>query len=428
MPQPIQCPKCGHDIELTEALARPLIDSARAQFERSSRAKEEEVSRREAALLSQARALEQTRAALEEQVETRVREQVKNAEAAARKFAQQQLGDEMQRVRTDAAAKDAMLADRDRKLAEAAKSELELRRERQLLREEREQFDLSMQRALDEERGRVRETALRDASEQYRLKSAEKDKLLADMQRKVEELQRKAEQGSQQLQGEVQELDLESFLRARFPRDTIEPVPKGQFGGDVLHRVCNDAGEVVGTLIWESKRTRAWKDEWLGKLRDDQRASRAELAVILTSVLPKGVDSFEHIEGVWVTGYKSMGPLTHALRHTLLEVSSARRANEGMQTKAETLYAYMIGPRFKQRVGAIIEAFSILQEDLDKERKAVTRMWAKRQEQIDRVMQSTVGMYGDLQGIAGKSLPQIRELELPGEESPDGPGSESVAP
>lgn len=413
MSQPILCPNCKHPIELTEALAKPLIDAARADFERATRSKEDDIARRESALAVQARSLEESRVSLEKQVEARVREQVQAAEANAKKQAQQQLGDELRRARDDAAAKDSMLAERDRKLADAAKAELELRRERQELREAKEQFELSMQRALDEERGKVRDAALRDAQEQYRLKAAEKDKLIADMQRKVEELQRKADQGSQQLQGEVQELDLESLLRARFPRDHIEPVPKGQFGGDVLQRVVNDSGQVCGSILWESKRTRKWENEWLSKLRDNQRTARAEVSAILSSVLPKGVESFEHVEGVWVTGYKALVPMTIALRQTLLEVAAARRAGEGVQSKAEMLYQYMTGPRFKQRIAAIIEAFSLMQEDLDKERKAVTKLWAKRQEQIDRVMQSTVGMYGDLQGIAGRSLPEIEGLDFP---------------
>ncbi|MGE3107903.1 MAG: DUF2130 domain-containing protein [Phycisphaerales bacterium] len=410
---PITCPGCGATIELTQALARPLIDAARADFEHAARLKDADIARREEALRAQARSLEESRAAIAAQVESQVLQRTKAIQEAASRSAQQQAALDLQRARDDAAAKDALIAQRDLQLAHAAKSELELRRERQQLTLEREQFDLTLQRTLDAERARVRESAMTDAAEHYRLRAAEKDKLIADMQRRLEDLQRKAEQGSQQLQGEVQELDLEALLRARFPRDLIEPVPKGSFGGDVLHRVVNDAGEIVGTIIWESKRTRTWSDAWLAKLRDDQRAACAELAVILSSAMPKGIDTFEHIDGVWVTGYKAAVPLTVSLRQALLEAAAARRAADGLASKAELLYAYMVGPRFKQRVEAILEAFSVLSDDLDKEKKAVMRLWAKRQEQIDRVMQTTAGMVGDLQGIAGRAMPSIKSLELP---------------
>ena len=228
---------------------------------------------------------------------------------------------------------------------------------------------------------------------------------------------RRVEQGSQQLQGEVQELELETLLRAKFPRDTIEPVPKGEFGGDTLHRIIGPLGQLCGTILWESKRTKNWSDGWLVKLRDDQRAAKAEIAVIVSQVLPKGVESFGLIDGVWVTHSRFMISVAAALRHSLIEVASARLALEGQQTKTEMVYQYLTGPRFRHRVEAIVESFSSMQEDLDKEKKAITKQWAKREEQIERVMGATVGMYGDLQAIAGKSLQEIEGLELTALES-----------
>jgi len=410
---PIMCPRCGESIELTEALARPLIDAARTTFEATAREREEKVARREREVLAKLGAVEQARAGVEQEVEGRLARERQAMEAALKKQAQQQCADEVLRAKQELAAKDAVLADREKKLAEAGRSELLLRQERQRLLEEREQFELLKQRAIDEERARIREGAMKDASEQYRLKAAEKDKLIADMQRRVEELQHKVEQGSQQLQGEVHELDLESLLKSKFPRDLIEPVPKGQFGGDVLQRVVSETGLTCGVLIWECKRTRNWSDSWLAKLRADQRTAKADVAVILTTTLPKGVEAFDRLEDVWVTGSKAVVPLALALRQSLIEVAGARQAGEGQQTKMEVVYQYLVGPRFKQRVSAIVEAFSSMQEDLDKEKKALTRQWAKREEQIERVMQATLGMYGDLQGIAGKSLPEIEGLEFP---------------
>ena len=227
-----------------------------------------------------------------------------------------------------------------------------------------------------------------------------------------EELKQKAEQGSQQLQGEVQELELENLLRAKFPFDSIEPVAKGEFGGDAVQRVMSSSGQTCGSILWESKRTKNWSDGWLVKLREDQRSAKAEIAVIVSHALPKDLDSFDIVDGVWITHPRAALPVATVLRNTLLQVNMARQVSEGQQTKTEMVYQYLTGPRFRQRVEAIVEAFSSMQEDLDKERKVIIKQWAKREEQIERVMNSTVGMYGDLQGIAGKSLQEIEGLEL----------------
>jgi hypothetical protein len=207
-------------------------------------------------------------------------------------------------------------------------------------------------------------------------------------------------------------MELEALLAAKFPRDTIEPVPKGEFGGDVLQRVIGPLNQVCGTILWECKRTKNWSDGWLPKLREDQRAAKAEIAVIISQALPKEVESFDLVDGVWVADPKVALPMAMSLRQTLIEVASVRQASEGQQTKMEMVYGYLTGPRFRQRVQAIVEAFSSMKEDLDREKKVITRQWAKREEQIDRVMQATVGMYGDLQGIAGRTLQEIEGLEF----------------
>jgi hypothetical protein len=273
-------------------------------------------------------------------------------------------------------------------------------------------MDLTIEKRVQAGLTATRDQARKEADEQIHLKLMEKDQQLASMQRQIEDLKRRAEQGSQQLQGEVQELDLEALLKAKFPRDTIEPVPKGEFGGDVVHRVLGPLGQQCGTILWESKRTKNWTDGWLPKLREDQRAAKAEIAVMVSQTLPKEVDTFDVIDGVWVTHPRTAIPVAIVLRHTLIEVACARQSGEGQQTKMEMVYEYLTGPRFRLRVQAIVEAFSTMQSDLDKERKAIMKQWAKREEQIERVIQATVGMYGDLQGIAGRSLQEIDGLGL----------------
>jgi hypothetical protein len=210
----------------------------------------------------------------------------------------------------------------------------------------------------------------------------------------------------------VLELQLESLLAAKFPHDRIEPVPKGEHGGDILQRVVLPTGTVCGTIIWETKRTKNWSDGWLSKLREDQRAAKAEVAVLVSAVLPKGVDTFDQIDDVCVAHPRAVLPVALFLRQRLIEVNSARLASEGQQTKMELVYQYLTGPKFRLRVQAIVETFSSMQEGLHKEKKVIMAQWEKRQEQIELVMQSTVGMYGDLQGIAGKTIQEIEGLEM----------------
>jgi hypothetical protein len=246
-----------------------------------------------------------------------------------------------------------------------------------------------------------------------KLRVLEREEQIASMQRQIDELKRKAEQGSQQMQGEVQELELEAMLRAKFPRDSIEPVPKGEFGGDILQGVMGPRNQACGTILWESKRTKHWSDGWLVKLREDQRRAKADVALIVSNNLPKGVHGFEHVDGIWVTESRYAFPLALALRQTLVEVANARQTREGQQTKMELVYQYLTGPHFRQRVAAIVEKFEEMRSDLEKERTAMTRIWAKREKQIRGVIEATAGMYGDLQGIAGKALEEIEALSLP---------------
>ncbi|MCL4519723.1 MAG: DUF2130 domain-containing protein [Thaumarchaeota archaeon] len=291
-----------------------------------------------------------------------------------------------------------------------AKAEIEkLKREKNELREEVAlEKEKEYSEKLKEERAKIQ----KQVDESSTLKIRELEKQLDDQKKLAEEMKRKAEQGSQQLQGEVQELELEQLLRTKFPHDVIEPVPKGEHGGDVLQHVMNPMNQLCGTIIWESKRTSAWSDKWLPKLREDQRVAKAEIAVIVSQALPKDVDLFDLVDGVYVTSPKAALAIALLLRQGLMETSSARLAFQGQESKMEMVYQYLTGPRFRQRVQAIVEAFSTMQDDLNSEKKAIMKQWAKREEQIEHVMQATVGMYGDLQGIAGKTMQEIEGLGL----------------
>ena len=408
----IICPNCKTEIKLTESLAAPLIESTRRDYEKRLAQKDADVAKRDAALREREEALSKAQQTIDDQVAEKLkleRGKIALEEAKKAKLV----------LQTDIDQKTQALADlqevvnqQNAKLADAQKAQADLLRKQRELDDAKREVELTVEKRVQEGLATTREQAKKEAEESLKLKVLEKEQTIASMGKQIEELRRKVEQGSQQLQGEVQELELEALLVAKFPRDTIEPVPKGEHGADALQHVVGPSGQPCGTIIWESKRTKNWSDGWLTKLREDQRTAKAEIAVIVSQSLPKGVETFGLVDNVWITHPKTVLPVAITLRHTLIEVAAARQASEGQQTKTEMIYQYLTGPRFRHRVEAIVEAFSSMKEDLDKEKKTITKQWAKREEQIDHVMQATVGMYGDLQGIAGKSLKEIQGLEM----------------
>jgi len=423
----IRCPKCNTDIKLTEGLAAPLIAATREQYEKQLSTTNAEMARREAALLEQSAKLKRSEQTLGTQVADQVAEQLRKERAAitadSEKKARQSVALEVEAKTREAADLQAALTANNMKLIEAQKAQADAVRLKRELEDSRRELELTIEKRIQEGLQASEAKARRRVEDETRLKMAEKDKLIADAQRQVDEMKRKMEQGSQQLQGEVQELEIEGLLRAKFARDTIEPVGKGERGADAIHRIFGPAGQICGTILWESKRTRNWSDSWLPKLREDQRTAKAEIAVIVTQVLPKGIESFDLIDGVWVCSHRCAIPVAIALRQSLIELAAARQAGEGLETKRDMVYQYLTGPRFRHRVQAIVEAFSDMKDDLDKERKVISKQWAKREEQIERVMQGTVGFYGDLQGIAGKTLREIEGLDMKllgdGDEQPE---------
>jgi len=408
----IICPHCHTGIKLTESLAAPLIAQSRKQFEAQLAAKEADFGRREAQLRQTRDELAKARATLDEQVAARLNaERVAIAEAEAGK-ARLMVADELGRRDRQLADLQQMLAANTAKLAEAQQAQVEMLRMQRELDDARREVELTVEKKVQENLAAVRDKARIEAEDAFKSKVAEKEAQLAGMQRQIEELRRKSEQGSQQLQGEALEIELEFLLRSRFPRDLIEPVAKGEFGGDVVHRVMAANGQGCGTILWESKRTKAWNQAWLGKLRDDQRAAKAEIALIVSNALPKGVESFDLVDNVWVAEPRFAIPLAVALRQSLIDVAASRKAKEGQQSKTELMYAYLTGPRFRHRIEAIVEKFTDMQADLDRERATMTRLWAKREQQLRGVLDSTAGLYGDLQGIAGRAMPEIESLDV----------------
>lgn len=359
MPQFIKCPNCGTAVEIEEALRMEVENRVRKETEEKVREKI-----REETLL-----------------------EIKDLQKA--------------------------LAEKDQKLEEFRESELKLREEKRKLEERARELNLEIQRRLEEERKKVEEETYKKVLEEHRLLDMEKDKKIADLKKALEEAQMKANQGSQQTQGEVLELDVEHTLRSAFPSDEIQPIEKGVKGADIRHIVKSSRGFVCGVILWETKRTKAWTDEWLGKLKDDLRSEKADLAVIISTSLPKEAEKGLGIkENVWVVSYDLFIPLAIALRKNLLDVSYQKAISLNRGRKADLLYEFITGNEFRQQVEALVEVYQEMKEQLDKERVAFERIWKTRDSQIKRLITSTINIYYGASGLVGSSMPQIKGLEL----------------
>lgn len=309
-------------------------------------------------------------------------------------------------------AAEVRLADIDKQRRAAEEAELAARKAVSDAEDALRQAGLLAERTLAEERAKVREQAVRERDEENRLKLAEKDKQLADLNEQVAALKRSTEQGSQQLAGEVQEVDLLDMLSDAFPGDRFERTGKGQRGADVRHTVMGPGG-IAGIILWEAKRTKLWSDGWLPKLRADQRDAKADVAVLASETLPDAVLHFECVDGVWVTAFRFVVPLAEALRQRLIEAARARRAAAGADQKKDLTYDYVTGNEFRRRVAGMLEPLVEMRNSLDSEKRSADRLFAARAKQIDRLGTGLAGVYGDFQGILGSSLPTVDGFALP---------------
>jgi hypothetical protein len=380
----IKCTICGQEFELTEALSKDI---------------------------------EQTILVAERAKHSAEIEQVKKEADEAKAKA---IVDVEDKAKTEAAAKlDFKIQEVQKEAEESKKDNSELREELkkvlQQLRESnkaKENAELEMQRKLSEEVAKIEEDAAKRADEKYRLKMAESEKKLSDTQKALEEAQRKAAQGSQQTQGEVLELELESRLREEFPFDEIVEVKKGQRGADVKQVVRNQSGDSCGCILWETKNGK-WQPAWIAKFKQDIREAGANIGVIVSQETPSDIGDMKHLEGsVWVVSPKLATRLAAALRGTILQVYSANRTSTNKDSMMEALYQFLVGPEFKHRVEAMIESYTTLQDEIEKEKRAYALKWARQEKALRSVVDNTIGMYGDLQGITNRALPTIKTLEL----------------
>lgn len=305
------------------------------------------------------------------------------------------------------------LAEKNKKIDELRFAELDLLKKQRSLLDEKKELELTVEKRLIQERSHIEELASKRVSETYRLQMAEKDKAINDLKTSLSEAQRKASQTSQQLQGEVQELDLENLLRNNFRDDEISPVGKGVSGADIRQIVKTSKGTICGTILWESKRTKAWSDSWIGKLKEDSLRDKADLCAVVSEVLPDSISQIGQVEGVHVCLPPFVLPLGALLRKILIDVARQKFFNTQSRDKAGVIYGYITSTEFSQQVESLISVYTEMQQGLDHERVAFERIWKQREAQIKRLLSGVGGIYGYLQGIAGPALPVVSGLELP---------------
>ena len=374
----VQCPKCGAEIPLTEAVARQARDELKSEFE--------------ARFVEREKALVANRQSWEAEAVRKARAEAANLEAELK----------------------AIIVEKDECIEKSRSAELDLRRRQREMDARQEELELDVSRRLDEERGKIVADARKRAADEQQLHISGKERIIGDLQQQIEILRQRAAQGSQQAQGEVLELRMEELLGSAFPQDELDPVTQGVRGADLLQRVRLPNGTPCGAIIWEAKRTRNWSQLWIAKLKDDQRECRAELAVLVTEALPDSITSFGCMEGVWVTRPAYAISLAAALRQGLLSLGAGALAATGRNDKAVELYDYLTGTEFRQQIEGLMEVFVCLRTELEKEKRALTRIWAGREKQLERASENTARIYGSIQGIAGRSaLPDIVTLELP---------------
>lgn len=310
---------------------------------------------------------------------------------------------------------------------ESRRKEMEFLKQSQEFENMKRNQALELERAKMEERKKVEEESKKQAEERakfewdkmrldFEKRESELKKQLEMTQKSLEDASRKANQWSMQIQGEVREDALKELLQQSFPIDIISDVEKGIKWADIIQEVRNDFGQSVGIIAWESKNTKAWSDGWVEKLKEDRLRVGAAVSVIVSSVLPEWVHHFGLYKDIWVTDYDSVLALTIALRAHIIELAKVRNSHKGKDEKMEVLYNYLISPEFKAKIENIVEAFSTMKDDLDREKRAMEKMWSAREKQLSRVIDNTARLYGDMQGLIGSQLGTVEYLELWGGE------------
>lgn len=400
----IKCPSCGHKFDIEDAVSEEYKKELREQMLSFKKQKEDEFARREKELIAQAQ-LKEAEFAKKLQEET-----VRLQQSLEEKLRKTITGDFENKLRLLQQSN----KEQEDKLTLARQKELEFLQKEQNLKNREAELELSVQRKLQEERGKLSEelrkieeqkTAARETEYQLRLRELEKQ--LDDQKKLAEEMRRKADQGSMQLQGEVQELILEEMLKSAFPFDLVCEVGKGVRGADCMLIVRNNVGQECGKIIFESKRTKHFDKHWIEKLKADMRSTAADIGVIVTQAMPEQVATFGQLDGIWICTFSDVSALIHVLREGIIKIFQAAKTQENRGDKMHMLYAYLTSNEFSEQWKAIREGFQAMNQSIQKEREAMEKLWKMRQKQLEKVLLNAAHIKGSIEGIAGSENIQL---------------------
>ncbi|MEO6069698.1 MAG: DUF2130 domain-containing protein [Chitinophagaceae bacterium] len=424
MPANIKCPKCSQEFNVDEVLSANVEQKFQKQFEQKLQEAGAQVEAERKILAEAKQKFEENKTNENAKFLQRLKEEKTKLEAELQKELRQSISDDFENRLRHLQNLD---REKDEKLKVAQQKEIEFMRKEQALKTKENELELELQKKLVLERNNLSEQirkeeekrfAIKEEDQKFKVKELEKQ--LDDQRRLTEEMKRKQEQGSMQLQGEVQELMLEEVLQEHFPYDTIGEVGKGVEGADCIQIVRNSNGAECGKIIFESKRTKSWNNVWIDKLKTDMRSKGADIAVLVTQVYPKDVKCFGIRDGVWICSFSEVASVTTALRHTIIRIAETAKAEENKGEKMQMLYGYLTGIEFRQHMETIVEGFLTMKNAISRERLQMEKLWKEREKQLERVLLSTSGLYGSIKGIAGASVGTIALLEdgLDDEEGP----------
>jgi len=405
MQNSIICPNCKHEFSVEKVIESQVKDGIQKQMLEQQKKLQQQFEARQNELTEKEKKFEMLRQQENEIFQKKLQER----EAVIKKQAEQKAISDFE-MKLKSLEEENLL--QDAKLKEAQLKELEFRKKTKELQEKQEMMELEVQRKMDRERKTIEENARKKEAESQFMKLNEKDLLIQTLQKNLDEMNRKVEQGSMQSQGEVQELALEKMLQTTFPIDVIEEVGKGVRGADCVQIVRNNFGKECGKIIYESKRTKIFQQEWIAKLKADMRSAKADVAVIVTETMPKDMEQFGLKDDVWICNFNEARALATVLRDGVLKIEMAKSSQENKGDKMHMLYDYLIGNEFHNHISAVVQGFTAMKSALEKEKSAMNKLWKEREKQIELVSLNTASMYGSIQGIAGNSVKEIKELEL----------------
>jgi hypothetical protein len=402
----IKCPNCGHEFDVEEALSGKIEAHFKAEYEKKISEQSEKINSEKRKLKEEKEILQLQKEKQDELLQIEIEKQLKKEREKIEKKASELVEEEMKLLHEE----------NDKRKAEnksLKEKELSfLKREAELV-DKQEELSLQMEKELLERQKEIEEKGRAKERESFELEKIKLLKQIDDNKKLAEEMKRKAEQGSMQLQGEVQELAIEDLLARTYPFDKITEVPKGIRGADTIHTVINASQQECGSIVYESKRTKSFANDWIGKLKQDQVTCKADIAVLVTETLPSDMDRFGEKDGVWICGFHEVKSLSFVLREMLVKTNSVKLAQENKGDKMELLYHYLTSNEFVQNIKRIVENYDEMINQLNSEKKAMNKIWAIREKQIWIVQENVSALFGSIKGIAGSSLDTSDILQLP---------------